>query len=45
MTKDASGNDWAHSPPETSGKEPHELDAHCAKLFQICLAGNVQMST
>ncbi len=28
MTKDASNQDWAHSPPQGSGKLPHGLDDH-----------------
>jgi CRISPR-associated endonuclease/helicase Cas3 len=35
MTKDASGDDWAHSPPEASGKEPHGLDAHLRAVGQL----------
>lgn len=35
MTTDASRQDWAHSPPEGSGKEPHELDMHLRSVGQL----------
>ncbi len=38
MTQYASSQDWAHSPPEGSGKVPHGLDEHLRSVG--CLAAN-----
>jgi CRISPR-associated endonuclease/helicase Cas3 len=35
MRTDLSSQDWAHSPPEGSGKEPHALDAHLRSVGQM----------
>lgn len=35
MTKDALNQDWAHSPPQGSGKLPHGLDDHLRSVGQL----------
>ena len=35
MITDASSLDWAHSPPDGSGKDPHGLDEHLRSVGNL----------